>query len=85
MGQILVRCVPDDILTVLRQEAKRAQVSVDSVIVGALAAYVQRLDRRSALARHLPEFGSFKEQVLARRHGQPTSDSAELVRADRGK
>ncbi len=85
MGQILVRSVPDDILTVLRQEAKRAQVSVDSVVVGALAAYVRRRDGRRSLARHLPEFSSFKEQVLARRHGQPTSDSAELVRADRGK
>lgn len=83
VSQISVRAVPGDILEALRQEAKETHMSLNSIIVNALEEHVRRRARRLSLARHLPDFRSFKEEVLTRRHGQPTSESAELVHEDR--
>lgn len=82
VAQLTVRDVPEDVLQVLRNEAAKRHTSMNAMVCIALEAYSEQMRRRDALRALVPELTALRQEILGRR-GEPTSDSAEWVRADR--
>lgn len=85
MSQITVRDIPEDVLLLLREEAAGGHTSLNAVILAALADHAERRSRRLRLQRLLPEFDALQQHILEARGGQVTTDSALLLREDRGR
>jgi len=83
--QLSIRGVPDDVVAALREEAGERRASLNSVAREALAEHAARWRRRKELESLLPVFDAHRQAILARRDGQPTTETAALVREDRGR
>lgn len=85
MRQLSVRDVPDDVVAALREEAEERRTSLNSVACEALADFAARRRRRKELESLLPAFDALRKAILARRDGEPTTETATLVREDRSR
>lgn len=84
MARLGVRDLPEEVLSELRAEARKRHASLNSLACAALEEYVQRLRRQRELQALLPQLEDLRNQILARRGGQPVeTDSVDLIRADR--
>jgi plasmid stability protein len=74
LGQLLVRKVDDDLIRRLKQRAAAAGRSVEAE---------HRALLEAALRPSAVDFAERARQLRARSRGRKTTDSAELIRADR--
>ncbi|MDI3297636.1 MAG: hypothetical protein QJR08_00540 [Bacillota bacterium] len=83
--QLLIRDVPEDVAAALREEAQERHASLNSVALQAMREFAERRQRRKELEKLLPAFDALRQAILERRGGESTTDTADLIREDRGR
>ena len=82
--QLTVRDVPVEDVAFLKREAASRQISLNSLLRGAIGAEAEQLRRREALTRIMAEVDARRARI-ADRAGGALPDSVDLIREDRGR
>lgn len=80
--QLTVRDVPIEDVAFLKREAASKQISLNSLLRGAIGAEAEQLRRREALTRIMNDVDERRARI-AERVGGVVPDSVELIREDR--
>lgn len=81
MPNAIVRNIPEDQYTLLRQEARQRGSSVNSEILDAIRCKVEDLKRRKRAARAMTRIDKLRAEIARKYPHQP--DSVDLIREDR--